>query len=366
MRAIVRIGRLIRFCKDLGYNSEAETIGGAYRSSAHSDSVLRKNIAVQQSGHNFGKRSINRMVKVLATLLTMAFISAAPLSAAPLKTTEVADGIYVFEGTHGLMNAENRGHIANIGFIVGDAAVAVVDTGGSLEEGKALLETIKSITPLPVRYVINTHMHPDHVFGNAAYLGPDVAFVGHARLNAALEARFDHYLAANGREMGAALVDGVTRVPVTIEVQEELALDLGGRTLRLRAWPVAHTDNDLTVFDERTATLFAGDLVFMEHLPSLDGSLRGWQRVITELAELPAERVVPGHGPASAPWPEALDPQRRYFDRLAADLRAAIDSGAPLSEAVKTAGRSEAGNWQLFDEFNARNATAAYAELEWE
>ena len=70
--------------------------------------------------------------------------------------------------------------------------------------------------------------------------------------------------------------------------------------------------------------------------------------------------------PAPADWPDALQPERRYFEVLARDIREAIAAGRPLSEAVLTAGRSEAGNWALFDDYNERNATAAYAELEWE
>ncbi|TIT54718.1 MAG: MBL fold metallo-hydrolase, partial [Mesorhizobium sp.] len=77
-------------------------------------------------------------------------------------------------------------------------------------------------------------------------------------------------------------------------------------------------------------------------------------------------RVVPGHGPVPADWPEALTAERRYFEVLARDIRKAIADGMPLSEAVKTAGASERGKWRLFDEYNERNATAAFAELEWE
>ena len=82
---------------------------------------------------------------------------------------------------------------------------------------------------------------------------------------------------------------------------------------------MAHTDSDLSVLDEQTRTLFAGDLVFLSHTPVLDGSLRGWLRVIDELAALPAQRVVPGHGPVSE-WPAALADQRRYLETLASRM----------------------------------------------
>ena len=133
----------------------------------------------------------------------------------------------------------------------------------------------------------------------------------------------------------------------------------------MRAWPTAHSDNDLTVFDTQTGTLFAGDLVFLGHAPVLDGSLRGWLAVLDELGALPAQRVVPGHGPVS-PWPAALGDERRYLATLAADVRGLIARGEPITAAAATAAASERPRWQLFDDFNARNATAAFSEIEWE
>jgi len=302
---------------------------------------------------------------IFALVLTFTGTTA-PATAEPLPVVEVADGVFAFQGVHAEMNAANRGAIANVGFVIGHDAVAVVDTGGSLEEGRRLLEAVRLRTDLPVKWVVLTHMHPDHVFGTAAFTGPGAAVVAHAHLNAALEARFDHYLAANRAVMGADLLDGVVRVPATVEVADATTIDLGGRVLDLVAWPVSHTDNDLTVYDRTTRTLFSGDLVFIGHTPSLDGSLRGWLKTLDRLAQVPALRVVPGHGPVPSPWPAAIEPEKRYFQVLAADVRAAIDAGTPLSAAVATIGRSEAGKWDLFDAFNARNATAAFAELEWE
>jgi glyoxylase-like metal-dependent hydrolase (beta-lactamase superfamily II) len=133
----------------------------------------------------------------------------------------------------------------------------------------------------------------------------------------------------------------------------------------LRAWPTAHSDNDLTVFDEQTKTLFAGDLVFLEHIPVLDGSLGGWLKLIDDLKAIPAQRVVPGHGPVSD-WPAALTDERHYLDVLASDVRAMIAQGKPIKIAADTAAASERPHWKLFDDYNARNATAAFSEMEWE
>jgi quinoprotein relay system zinc metallohydrolase 2 len=282
----------------------------------------------------------------------------------PLSLDQVGAGVYVHAGEIALMNGANEGAIANIGLVLGDEGVAVIDTGGSVREGRQLLQAIRQLTNKPVLYVINTHGHPDHVFGNAAFL-PPAAFVGSHNLPRDMIERGPYYLNSFRPAMGS-LLDEVKIVPPNVTVDGELQLDLGHRVLTLRAWPASHSNSDLTVFDEKTGILFAGDLVFLRHIPVLDGSIRGWLKTIDDLAKLPAKSVVPGHGPPLAPWPAALDPERNYFERLQSDCRDLIKRGVPIGAASELAAASEKSHWDLFSEYNARNATVAFSELEWE
>lgn len=314
--------------------------------------------------------------------------AAAPLPAV-LAMEEAAPGVFVHRGRHEESAAANGGDIANFGFVVGERCVAVVDTGGSPALGRALRAAIRQRTERPVCYVVNTHMHPDHVLGNGAFREPEgtTRFVASARLPAAVAARSALYRAAlavvEGRAAGhpAALINDAAGglagqanpVPLPdLLVEGELRLDLGGRVLHLRSWPTAHTDNDLTVFDEATATLWLGDLLVEGRLPALDGSLRGWLAVLGELRRLPARQVIPGHGALGLPWPAALDREERYLAGLAAQVRRAIRQGQGLAEVVAAAGpaaaatREAVAGWQLAEAYHRRNVTAAFAELEWE
>ncbi|HEY1433025.1 MAG TPA: quinoprotein relay system zinc metallohydrolase 2 [Stellaceae bacterium] len=282
-----------------------------------------------------------------------------------MPVTEIAPGIFVHNGVHEEASAGNEDAIANIGFIVGGDTVAVVDPGGSFAEGKALRAAIRLRTDRPIRYVILTHVHPDHIFGAAAFREDHPDFVGHAKLPGALAQRGDYYLRRLRGALGDAAAGTEVVVP-TVLVSDRTELDLGGRRLTLRAHGPAHTDNDLTVFDENTRTFWLADLLFVDRIPVIDGSILGWLKQLDELAAIPANRAVPGHGPISVPWPSAAEPERRYLAAVAHDTRAAIKAGIGIASAYREVAQSERGHWLLFDEYHPRNVTASYKELEWE
>ncbi|MET0231804.1 MAG: quinoprotein relay system zinc metallohydrolase 2 [Rhodanobacteraceae bacterium] len=286
-------------------------------------------------------------------------------SAATFDVREIAKGVFVHEGRTVALDAPGHDDIANLGFVVGTRCVAVIDTGGSDKTGRALRDAIAAHTKLPVCYVINTHVHVDHVLGNAAFRDAKPKFVGAATLPAAINASrayfVEHYAADLAVPASGADIIGPDHL-----VEDTGTLDLGDRTLELRAWPKAHTDSDLTVTVDDAHVLFAGDLLFVGRVPALDGSAIGWREAIDELAKSDAKIVVPGHGAVSNAVAAAFAPERRYLQVLIDGVREEIATGKPIDDATAHVGQSEKANWPLFDTANAHNVSRVYQELEWE
>lgn len=304
-----------------------------------------------------------KITNTINTALALLLFTSANLQA-QFEVREIADGVYLHNGVHEQINLDNKGDIANIGFIVGDESVAVIDTGGSRQVGENLKHEISRITDLPVRYVILTHAHPDHVFGVKAFESTTSEIVGHKNLNNSLIQRGEFYRDRFVNE-GFGEKD-LQLLPQTVFVETTMKLDLGNRQVLLIAADTSHTDNDLVVIDESTKTIWTGDLLFRQRVPVIDGDVISWLKTMEMLAQHDAEIIVPGHGLIATSWPQAQDDQKRYLEKLIRDVRELIARQGSIQQAVETIARDEEEFWLLFNDHHAQNVSRVYTQLEWE
>lgn len=301
----------------------------------------------------------------LLTLVLTACAHAQVTAVTDFKIEPLGNGMYVHHGQHLDIDTGYQGDICNISFVIGTKGVAVIDTGGSFKVGNELRNEIRKITALPILYVINTHVHPDHIFGNAAFVQDKPIFVGHEKLAKAMLLRKEAYDKLNVKYLGGDAKGSETVVP-TLAVKDTLDLNLGDRTLHLVAYPNAHTNTDISVLDSKTSALFTGDLLFIERTPVLEGDIKGLITAIDILKSYSAKQIVPGHGPVTQDGIIAFNNEQRYLNALLSDIRAGIKSGAGLEKTMDTAAAGEKTKWLLFDIANRRNVNTLYPALEWE
>jgi quinoprotein relay system zinc metallohydrolase 2 len=279
--------------------------------------------------------------------------------------TEVVEGNFVHTGKHVSIDDVQHDDIANIGFIIGDKCIAVIDTGGSIKIGQQLLDNIKSISDKPICYVINTHIHFDHVLGNKVFVSDKPDFVGHQDLAKAIEQNREFFLEQFKNDLGPN-PDASSIISPNILVKDSLQIDLGNRILTLTAFPVSHSHNDLIIIDNKTKTLWSGDLIFRQRIPSLTGSLVGWIDSMDKLLKLDVQIVIPGHGPIAQSIKEAAEQQYSYLNRLLIETRKAIAEGQFINDAMENIDKDNKSHWLLHEYQHPTNVSKAFTELEWE
>jgi len=287
---------------------------------------------------------------------------------------EIAEGIFVHFGKHEDANKSNKGDIANIGFIIGEKSIMVVDTGGTKLIGKKLLEKIKAISNLPISHVIITHSHPDHFFGTEAFLSENPSIIGHEKLNRSLLSNFNFYkeLQSNNIENEVLKDAKLIKANIKIKTGKILKIDLGERIVEIKAWKSGHTDNDLSVYDHKTKT-FWSENIFVDRIPSIRASILGWKKNLDEIQKMDIHLIVPGHGSVKKK-DEALKPILQYFSRLIAQVRKFHQDNISLQESINSilqkeildSKRANPEGWALFTEYHYSNITKVYTELEWE
>jgi len=293
----------------------------------------------------------------------------------PLDVKKIADGVYVHYGKHeNIYEGSNIGDIGNLGFIIGDESIAVIDTGGSHQVGEALKLAIKKISKKPIKYVINTHVHQDHILGNTAFLSEGVIIYGHFNLKKALKERGSQYIRqiseAGNKIKGTKIIFPHKIIAETSpdqvkKLSDKITINLGNRKLLLTSYPTAHTYSDASVFDLKTKTFFVGDLVQDERLPTMDGLVKNWIKVLNEIEKVDFKIMVPGHGKIQKDN-TALKKTKTYLQVLYNDVIDALKKDIPAEKVIEIAAESEKDKWVLFDRVNPGNVVRTIIRYEWE
>lgn len=327
----------------------------------------------------------------------------------PFRAERLAPGVYAM-----IQDPPARVSDSNVLVIINDEDVVVVDANILPSSAKYIIQEIRRLTAKPVRYVVNTHWHSDHHYGNAVYRDafPGVEFIQHARtrrdiierdvpaLKTNLEteypatlARYRNLLATNKTSAGAPLTDslrtevmGLVRlyeafltelsatpvIPGTLTFQDSLILHRGDRQIVIQHLGRGNTSGDVIVHLPKERIVATGDLVVHPIPFSFFSTLSEWPATLRAIRKLPADVIMPGHGAVQRNW-EYLDQLVELTESTWNQVRLAVMSGANLDSTrrkvdlerfrVMFAGKDERQR-RLFDYLFAGPAVeAAYSEL---
>ncbi|HYX53210.1 MAG TPA: MBL fold metallo-hydrolase [Candidatus Limnocylindrales bacterium] len=238
---------------------------------------------------------------------------------------------------------------ANATFLVSSEGILVVDTGANQTEASKLLTAIRKISQAPVRYVINTHYHPDHS-------GGDVLIGSGATI----------FSAGFTREKVAAMNNGKLAHQSWITFPGAVTIHLGGHQVRIYHPGPAHTLGDVVVYFPDQHALATGDLFLTNSCPAMDqGDLENWIAALDHMLTLPVERVVPGHFELATH--ADLEKFRNYLRDLATQVKAMYGKGMKLPEIEKSLRLPGYRNFRQYPNYEATfadNAAAYYQQLE--
>jgi glyoxylase-like metal-dependent hydrolase (beta-lactamase superfamily II) len=307
------------------------------------------------------------LLKRLLVVLGLLFLQSGHTAEPALKATAVTDRVWFVQGAAALGSPANRNFISNAGFIVTDAGVVVVDALGSPALAQELLAEIRRVTDQPVRYVIVTHYHADHIYGLQAFQAAGATVLAHAAGREYLNSdTASNRLQASRQEL-APWIDAQTRlVGADRWLKEgETRLQLGSFEVQVRHVGPAHTGEDLVVFVPKLGVLFSGDLFFRGRIPFVgQADSRRWIASLDRLIDYQPRIVVPGHGPVSTDPLADLVLTRDYLVHLRKTMGEAARNLDPFDEAYDRTDWSRFEQLPLFRVANRMNAYNTYLLME--
>ena len=313
-------------------------------------------------------RPLNRRCALLGLWLACAVGVAVAADVTPgLQPRQVADGVWFVQGEAALGSVANRNFISNAGFVVTDDGVVVVDALGSPALGEELIAQIRRITPQPIRYVIVTHYHADHIYGLQAFKAAGATILAHPSARDYLNSETARLRLQASRQELFPWIDEKTRL---VEADrwldnEDTTLRVGSFDFRIRHVGPAHTPEDLVVYLPGSGVLFTGDLVFRGRIPFVgQADSRQWIASLGRLIEFRPRMMIPGHGPVSTSPTTDLELTRNYLVYLRTTMEEAARNLEPFEEAYGKADWSRFEAMPLFRAANRMNAYNTYLLME--
>ena len=267
---------------------------------------------------------------------------------------KVLDNIHVFQD-------ETLGQNATL--ILGDEACILVDNRQNIPLAKELQKDIRSVTDRPIKYVINTHYHGDHVFGNQVF-SEAVEIIGHKNVRSTLLEIGEQHKEFFGDYFKVPDTDKVVITPPTLTFDKELSLQFGDKTVNIIHTGSAHTNTDAYIYVPELRLLITGDLLFNGFL-GFSGdpncSIRNWIKALEEMERLDVETVVPGHGPVGNK--DDLTAFRGYLEKLLAAVKQEMDNGRSLAEMKESLKLPDYKDWGHYEDWLGVNIETAYREI---
>jgi glyoxylase-like metal-dependent hydrolase (beta-lactamase superfamily II) len=279
-----------------------------------------------------------------------------------LAPQKVGEGLYCFFGAPEAMNAMNNGNMVNSCFADMGSGWLVIDSGPTYRYAEEALAAMQKIKTLPVRYVVNTHAHDDHWLGNDFYLKHGATVLGSeafADENAATPTRMQSRISEEAYDKTVPVLpqERVGRERVIATPKGKIVVRPVGRR--------AHSAGDLYVYLPVYRAIFAGDLVFNDRLPSLrDGDINGWIAALETIGAMHPDVIVGGHGYRTDR--EAAAFTLAYLKQLRSEVRAVINEGGGIDDAVQTVRMEAFRSAGMYDTLHQSNVNSAFRMLEWE
>ncbi|HOW54566.1 MAG TPA: MBL fold metallo-hydrolase [Syntrophorhabdaceae bacterium] len=252
------------------------------------------------------------------------------------KLTRIAENVYAYVDIKN--GSKNNSFGANAGVIIGKDGIVVVDTLLSAKEAKRFIRDIRAISRKPIRYVVNTHYHLDHVFGNSEFVKLGAVVIAQENDKKAMEKSAGETLKNIG-EYGLTPKDMKGTVPAypVLAYGDRMTIDIGGQQIELIHARYSHTNGDTLVYLPDKKVLFAGDVLFTNYHPFLgEGNIEEWAKELDDIKSMDVEKIIPGHGPLSGK--KDLEDMKAYilmFDKMAKELASRTDDVKKTAEALQ-------------------------------